>query len=231
MGCCNSKDAADASYSAASSSGRPGTQNVNRNTAAREAAWKNTGIVGLRDANLRELPGKIFADPVAGAARNVDASNNRIVALPPSVSQLVNLQRLTLSSNLITSLPAELCECVALRVLVLDRNFIASFPSNFQLAKLTRLQTLSLAHNKLTAIPPDVGSLVSLTKLGVAGNQLAALPVELGSCSKLVRDEMGEGGESERGLSPSHRLKFLENVAKSARPAFVVSSFAPPFDE
>ena len=47
---------------------------------------------------------------------------------------------------------------------------------------------MSVAHNKLTALPPDVGALASLTKLGVAGNQLTTLPPELGNCSKLVGD-------------------------------------------
>ena len=84
MGCCGSKDAVDVAsagegggrgggggggggggraYAAVGSSGRATavTQNVNRNAAAREAAWKSTGIIGLRDANLRELPAKIFA--------------------------------------------------------------------------------------------------------------------------------------------------------------------------
>ena len=195
MGCCSSKDAVDAStpYAAVSSSGRPATtQNVNRNAAAREAAWKNTGIIGLRDANLRELPPKIFAQPIAGVTRNVDASNNRITALPPAVSQLVNLQRLTLTSNLLTSIPPELCQCIALKVLVLDRNQITSFPSGVELGNLTKLTTLSLAHNKLTELPPGVGTLVSLTKLVLAGNKLTALPAELGDCSKLVRS--GGGG-------------------------------------
>ena len=202
MGCCFSKDGADGtSYtSVGSSSGRPVVaQNVNRNTAAREAAWKNTGIIGLRDAHLKELPGKIFAPPIANAARNIDASNNRIAALPPALSQLANLQRLTMTSNLIASIPSEMFQCANLRVLVLDRNQITSFPPDAQLARLGRLQTLSLAHNKLTELPSSVGDLLSLTKLVVAGNQLSDLPAELGACAKLVWGETGSWGWGKGG--------------------------------
>ena len=37
----------------------------------------------------------------------------------------------------------------------------ASFPPDAQLARLTKLQTLSLAHNKLAALPPSVGDLAA----------------------------------------------------------------------
>ena len=41
---------------------------------------------------------RVFTD-VGASAKNLDASNNRIVALPAQISNLVNLQRLTLTSN------------------------------------------------------------------------------------------------------------------------------------
>ena len=138
-------------------------------------AWKTTGIVGLRDARLTSLPAKIFSADVAPKCRNVDASNNKIASLPPSIGTLVNLQRLTLTANALTTLPDELAQCVNLRVLVLDRNAISRVP-DCVLASLTKLQTLSLAHNKLAAMP-SVASLAKLEKLSVAGNALTSLPL------------------------------------------------------
>ena len=158
MGCCLSKQTTDTS------------QNVARNASQREIAWKTTGIVGLRDARLTSLPAKIFSADVAPKCRNVDASNNKIASLPPSIGTLVNLQRLTLTANALTTLPDELAQCVNLRVLVLDRNAISRVP-DCVLASLTKLQTLSLAHNKLAAMP-SVASLAKLEKLTVAGNAL-----------------------------------------------------------
>ena len=151
MGCCLSKQTTDTS------------QNVARNASQRELAWKTTGIVGLRDARLTSLPAKIFSADVAPKCRNVDASNNKIASLPPSIGTLVNLQRLTLTANALTTLPDELAQCVNLRVLVLDRNAISRVP-DCVLASLTKLQTLSLAHNKLAAMP-SVASLAKLEKL------------------------------------------------------------------
>ena len=97
MGCCLSKQTAGGV-----------SQNVNRNASQRENAWRTTGIVGLRDARLTSLPARIFSSDVAPKCRNVDASNNKIASLPPSIGTLVNLQRLTLTSNALVTLPDEL---------------------------------------------------------------------------------------------------------------------------
>lgn len=51
---------------------------------------------------LQELPNSISS--VGGAAKVLDASNNKLAALPPSLAELVNLQRLILSNNALTSL-------------------------------------------------------------------------------------------------------------------------------
>ena len=168
MGCCSSKGGVDGQYAAG-------------NASRREEAWKRTGIVGLRDAGLREIPRAVFES----GARTVDASNNRITAIAPAIRALANLQRLTLSSNDLVEVPRELCECVQLRALVLDRNRIARLPTDAPWANLAKLQTLSLSRNALTELPSGLGALASLTKLNVAGNRLRALPAELASCAKL----------------------------------------------
>lgn len=50
---------------------------------------------------------------------------------------------------------------------------------------LARLERLSAAHNSLTALPADIGSLKRLRELNVSSNQLAALPSALGRCESL----------------------------------------------
>lgn len=231
MGCCPSKEGAGGGYSSVGPSGRgshPPTavrQDVTRSAAAREAAWRSTGVVGLRDANLRALPPKIFTDPnIAKVVRNVDASNNRIGALPPSVGSLRNIQRLTLSSNLLETIPPELCACVALKVLVLDRNRIAEWPSDANLAGLVRLQTLSLAHNNLRALPTDVGALVSLATLNVKGNRLAALPTELGDCGRLEALDASDNGPLTEVPSTLGKLTRLTTVHLDNTQVAAVSS-------
>jgi Leucine-rich repeat (LRR) protein len=179
MGCCSSKGGADGQYAAG-------------NASRREEAWKRTGIVGLRDAGLRELPRAVLES----GARTVDASNNRIAAIPPAIRALANLQRLTLSANDLVEVPRELCECVQLRALVLDRNRIARLPPDAPWANLSKLQTLSLSRNALTELPSGLGALASLTKLAVAGNRLRALPAELASCAKLEEVDASDNDPS-----------------------------------
>lgn len=188
MGCCLSKQSTGGV-----------SQNVNRNASQRENAWRTTGIVGLRDARLTSLPARIFSSDVAPKCRNVDASNNKIASLPPSIGTLVNLQRLTLTSNALVTLPDELARCVNLRTLVLDRNAISHVPDSV-LAALTKLQTLSLAHNKLTTMP-SVSSLVKLEKLSVAGNALASLPHGVSKCASL--EELDASDNPIRAIDPS----------------------------
>jgi hypothetical protein len=111
----------------------------------------------------------------------------------------VNLQRLTLTSNALVTLPDELARCVNLRTLVLDRNAISHVPDSV-LAALTKLQTLSLAHNKLTTMP-SVSSLVKLEKLSVAGNALASLPHGVSKCASL--EELDASDNPIRAIDPS----------------------------
>ena len=208
VGCCLSKQTTDTS------------QNVARNASQREMAWKTTGIVGLRDARLTSLPAKIFSADVAPKCRNVDASNNKIASLPPSIGTLVSLQRLTLTANALATLPDELARCVNLRVLVLDRNAISRVP-DCVLASLTKLQTLSLAHNKLAAMP-SVASLAKLEKLSVAGNALTSLPDGVGRCAMLEELDAGDNPvdaiDASLGALTRLRVLNMERTRVSAVP-------------
>lgn len=59
--------------------------------AHREDGWKKTGIIGLRDQNIKELPSSIAE--VGLSATVLDASNNRLKTLSEQLGKLGNLQR------------------------------------------------------------------------------------------------------------------------------------------
>lgn len=53
---------------------------------------------------------------VGPAAKVLDASNNQIIHLPESISQLTNLKRLSLAGNQLETLPAAVCRLAQLKV-------------------------------------------------------------------------------------------------------------------
>lgn len=137
------------------------------------ATWKTTGIVGLRDRNLSELPDSVAQ--VGADAKVLDGTGNKLKAFPEVVESLPCLQRLILAQNIIRSIPGSiLLPLVDLKILVLDSNSLASLPD--EIGALKSLEKLSLKNNQLSSLNPSVGSLTSLRFLLLASNQLAELP-------------------------------------------------------
>eukprot|EP00249_Psilotum_nudum_P013002 c24096_g2_i2 orf=674-1474(-) len=161
MGCCMSK------------------QQVAR--ANRAAKWRTTGIVGLRDSNLKSLPSEVL--DLGRSVRTLDATHNRLVDLPVEISGLVNLQRLMLSENQLQRLPSTLGRLQSLKVLTLDENRLTTLPD--ELGLLVRLERLSISRNSVSSLPSIIGSLRNLTLLNVSHNRLRYLPESLGSCFSL----------------------------------------------
>ncbi|KAI8475259.1 MAG: leucine-rich repeat family protein [Monoraphidium minutum] len=155
--------------------------------AAREKAWRATGIVAL-PPGTKELPRALFDDPaLSDAVKVLDASGaGALTALPPELARLRNLNRLVLPNNQLVSLPPELGALSALRVLSLDGNRLESLPPGVW-GGLGRLETLSLSGNRLQALPPGLGALTALKALAAAGNDIACLPPDLGGCAALER--------------------------------------------
>ena len=173
------------------------------------STWKQTGIVGLRDRGLKELPACVAL--VAGDAKVLDATNNKLTAFPVQLQHLVNLQRLIIASNGIVEISGSVLVPLAasLKILVLDSNKIGVLPDEIGL--LTKLEKLSLKNNALTEINPAVGQCVTLQFLNVSQNQLSALPLDLEGCEAL--EELDASGNTltviPTSLGKLQRLKTL----------------------
>ncbi len=85
-------------------------------------------------------------------ATELDLRFRKIMALPPEIGQLANLQRLDLDNNQLTGLPPEIGHLANLQKLNLRNNQLTGLPS--EIGRLANLQRLDLAYNQLTALPP-----------------------------------------------------------------------------
>lgn len=149
--------------------------------ANRAAKWRTTGIVGLRDSNLKTLPSQVV--DLSRNVRTLDLTHNRLSELPVEIGGLVNLQRLMAPENLLQRLPSTLGKLQSLKVLALDENRLTILPD--ELGLLVRLERLSVSVNSLTSLPSAIGSLRNLTLLNISNNRLKQLPESLGSCFSL----------------------------------------------
>lgn len=147
----------------------------------REQGWRSTGVVGLRDCQLAELPKSL--EGLAEGVRVIDATNNRLTVLPEYLGDFGALQRLILTGNRLSSIPASVCGLKNLRVLVLDDNRLSELPR--AIGCLVKLERLSIAKNSLVEVPVTVGLLRDVKYMSLAGNKLTSLPEELGDCRQL----------------------------------------------
>ncbi|KAK9846651.1 hypothetical protein WJX81_008424 [Elliptochloris bilobata] len=186
------------------------------------ATWKATGTISLRDAKLKELPASI--EGVGKAALVLDASNNRLAALPPALASLTGLARLILPHNALRALPPQLTALSNLKVLVLDYNKLSALEG---VCALPRLEKVSATHNALAALPAGVGRLKRLRELNVASNQLTALPDGLGACESLELVDAADNRISvlPEALGSLRRLKVLaldQNSIATVPPALLL---------
>lgn len=178
--------------------------------AGRVARWRSTGIVGLRDSNLKCLPSEVLE--LERAVRMLDITHNKLVDIPLEIGSLVNIQRLILSENHLERLPITLGKLQSLKVLAIDDNRLTTLPD--ELGLLVRLERLSVSHNSLRSLPETIGSLRNLVQLNVSNNHLTFLPESIGSCFSL--EELLANGNSIEDLPLSLcRLVNLKSLALS----------------
>jgi Leucine-rich repeat (LRR) protein len=157
---------------------------------------------------LRELPPSVFE--LAGAARSLDATNNRLSALPQDFLRLAALQRVLLGQNSFTAFPQQLLN-LPLRTLVLDGNQLTSLPE--AIGSFASLEKLSVSRNSLTSLPVSLGRLAKLKTLDVSYNSLSALPPLGAACLEELNASNNRltSVPAELGIAPRLRALLLDD--------------------
>jgi WD40 repeat protein len=113
----------------------------------------------------------------------LDLGQNAKMNPPCEISELQELETLSISSSQLTDFPTGVCELKKLRSLILDNNSFTSLPCS--IGNLTELTELDLSYSKLIELPPEIGKLKKLETLTIGGNPIASLPDEMKFLSKL----------------------------------------------
>ncbi|XP_061090753.1 leucine-rich repeat and calponin homology domain-containing protein 1-like isoform X5 [Conger conger] len=121
---------------------------------------------------ISALPACLCALPL----RVLNASNNKLGALPEAIGQLRDLMELDVSCNEITALPRHIRRLRALRELSVRRNFLCTLPED--LAELP-LVKLDVSCNKVTSVPLCYRKMTQLQSLQLENNPLHSPPAQI----------------------------------------------------
>jgi len=113
----------------------------------------------------------------------VNLSAEALESFPEELTQLPNLERLSLRQNNIGSLPPALGALGKLVWLDLGQDHLTGLPE--EIGKLSSLVALYLNDNQLTSLPPSIGKLSALRYLNLDRNQLTVLGDEIGQLKEL----------------------------------------------
>ena len=187
------------------------------NEAARKAAWGKTGVVGLREAGLEQVPSDVWdlgtSNPESEPTRPAPTTNTRS---PPSIHPSTplfpppgsSIRVLDLHRNRIASLPAPRVAALAnVAKLRLSGNDVRALDDFFHaLGALPALTTLALEDNAIAVFPtPTPGSFPRLEELTLDGNALTSLPDAFGEEGASMQSlrRLGVSGNRLRSLPPS----------------------------
>ena len=98
-------------------------------------------------------------------------------ALPESIGQLKQLQKLYIHHNELSALPESIGHLKQLRQLFVDDNQLTTLPES--IGHLKHLQWFFANYNQLSTLPESIGQLSQLQSLTVVNNQFSALPESL----------------------------------------------------
>ncbi|XP_058247584.1 leucine-rich repeat and calponin homology domain-containing protein 1 isoform X3 [Hemibagrus wyckioides] len=108
--------------------------------------------------------------------RVLNASNNKLNALPESIGQLTSLMELDVSCNEVTALPRQIGRLKALRELNVRRNLLCVLPED--LADLP-LVKFDFSCNKVSTIPICYRKMTQLQSLHLENNPLQSPPAQI----------------------------------------------------
>ena len=167
-----------------------------------------------------------------------------LVSLPPSLTQLKQLETLNLSGNNLTKLPDWIGDLPQLKSLYLSQNklttlpealanlpeliYVSAFANEFSVVPACfkqnkALSSLILSNNLITELPEWLGELNSLRVLHLAQNRLTALPNALGQLRNLQL--LNLSGNKLAALPDSLRdLKALRELYLQGNPKLNLSS-------
>ncbi|OJJ20092.1 hypothetical protein BKI52_16600 [marine bacterium AO1-C] len=109
--------------------------------------------------------------------------NETVDTFSPEHLQKLNDSAIDLSCRELDILPSEIAQLSQLRKLYLAHNKFSTFP--FELTLLSKLQKLVLSNNQLRRLPPTIGQCSAMQVLVLSDNQLKILPSEIGQLTEL----------------------------------------------
>ncbi|GAM23850.1 hypothetical protein SAMD00019534_070250 [Acytostelium subglobosum LB1] len=132
---------------------------------------------------------------------NLDLGFNQFKMFP-MLKPFGNLQSLSLSGNAIMTIPGELITLPSLKTLTINGNQLIALPTHIltnwtcprvnqptnkqsEIGRLTNLEKLDIANNKISILCDEIGNLTRLEELIISGNPLQALPTSFTGLNSL----------------------------------------------
>ncbi len=164
---------------------------------------------------ITDVPGEALAPLTKLKVLNL--SGNRIESVPDVVGQMESLTTLNVSMNAISCMPAldaapNLAHVDASSNEISDLDFVCQSAGSLSL-----LADLSVAKNKVQAIPKEISGLASLKKLDLASNVIKSVPGELADCTKLKELFLQENPFSDNRLKKMVAQKGTKAVLDYVR--------------
>jgi Leucine-rich repeat (LRR) protein len=116
-----------------------------------------------------------FSNPEEIVELNI--SYNKLISIPESIGNLVNLRILYCHSNELISLPESIGNLVNLKNLDLSRNKLISLPES--IGNLVALRYLNIYWNDLIELPQSIIKLRNLRYLNIDTNHITERPINI----------------------------------------------------
>lgn len=113
----------------------------------------------------------------------LDAANQRITEIPPTIAKYTRVTRVELAYNKLTTLPAELFQ-LPIESLDVRGNQLAALPA--AIGTLHRLVSLDLEDNPIAVLPDELCNLTALEGLTLQNVPITQLPANIGNLTSLT---------------------------------------------